>query len=61
MSRPALATLAGLAGFLAYVVVVLLLADHVRSLHWTAELVFFAVAGIAWVWPAKRLMAWAVR
>lgn len=61
MSRPALATLAGLAGFLVYVVVVLLLADHVRSLHWTAELVFFAVAGIAWVWPAKRLMAWAVR
>ena len=61
MSRPAMATLIGIAGFLAYVVVVLLVADHVRALHWTIELVFFAVAGIAWVWPAKRLMMWAVR
>lgn len=61
MSRPAIATLTGIAGFLAYVVLVLLLADHVRALHWTIELLFFAVAGIAWVWPAKRLMIWAVR
>jgi hypothetical protein len=61
MSRPAIATLIGLAGFLAYVVVVLLLADHVRALHWTIELLFFAVAGLAWVWPARRLMMWAVR
>ncbi|CAH0309618.1 DUF2842 domain-containing protein [Roseomonas sp. CECT 9278] len=61
MSRPAIATLAGIAGFIAYVVVVLLVADHVRALHWTLEMLFFAVAGIAWVWPAKRLMAWALR
>jgi hypothetical protein len=61
MSRPTLAALAGIAGFVLYVMVVLLAADHVRSLHWTLELMFFAVAGIAWVWPAKRLMAWATR
>lgn len=61
MSRPALATIAGIVGFVAYVVAVLLVADHVRALHWTLELLFFAVAGIAWVWPAKRLMVWAVR
>ncbi|WP_198371343.1 DUF2842 domain-containing protein [Roseomonas rosulenta] len=61
MSRSALATIVGIVGFLAYVVVVLLLADHVRALHWTLEFLFFAVAGIAWVWPAKRLIAWAVR
>lgn len=61
MSRPAIATLIGIAGFLAYVVLVLLVADHVRALHWTIEMLFFAVAGIAWVWPAKRLMMWAVR
>jgi hypothetical protein len=61
MSRSAIATLIGIAGFLAYVVVVLLLADHVRALHWTVELLFFAVAGVAWVWPAKRLIVWAVR
>jgi hypothetical protein len=33
----------------------------VLALHWLAEFVFFAVAGIAWVWPAKWLIAWAVR
>lgn len=61
MSRTAIASLAGLAGFVAYVVIVLLLADHVRGLHWLIELVFFALAGILWVWPAKWLIAWAVQ
>jgi hypothetical protein len=61
MSRSAMAALIGVGGFLVYIVVVLVLADHVRALHWTVELLFFAVAGIAWVWPAKRLIVWAVR
>ncbi len=61
MSRSTIALLVGLAGFIAYVVVVLLLADHVLALHWIVQFVFFAVAGIAWVWPAKRLIVWAVR
>jgi hypothetical protein len=61
MSRTAIASLAGLAGFLAYVVIVLLLADLLRGRHWLLELAFFALAGILWVWPAKRLIAWAVR
>ncbi|MBW6398544.1 DUF2842 domain-containing protein [Roseomonas sp. HJA6] len=59
MSRPVIALIIGLLGFFAYVVVVLAIADHLRGLHWTIEMVFFAVAGIAWVWPAKRLMVWA--
>ncbi|MBB5690552.1 DUF2842 domain-containing protein [Roseomonas alkaliterrae] len=61
MSRRSIALLAGTGGFLAYVVLVLLLADHVLGLHWTLEFLFFAVAGIAWVWPAKWLIAWALR
>ena len=61
MSRTAIAALAGIAGFLAYVVLVLLAADHVRDLHWLVELVFFAAAGVAWVWPAKWLITWAMR
>ncbi len=61
MSRTLIATLAGIGGFIAYVVVVLLLADHTRSLHWAVEFLFYAVAGILWVWPAKWLIAWAVR
>lgn len=59
MSRPVLALIVGLLGFFGYVLVVLALADRLRGLHWTVELVFFAIAGIAWVWPAKRLMVWA--
>jgi hypothetical protein len=61
MSRRSIALLAGTGGFLGYVVLVLLLADHVLGLHWTLEFLFFAVAGIAWVWPAKWLIAWALR
>lgn len=61
MSRTAIAALAGIAGFIAYVVVVLLLADHALGWHWLAELAFFAAAGILWVWPAKWLIQWALR
>ncbi len=61
MSRSSIAVLIGLFGFVAYVLVVLALADHVRGLHWTLEFVFFAVAGVAWVWPARRLIVWAMR
>ena len=61
MSRNLIASLTGIVGFIAYVVVVLLVADHVRSLHWAIEFLFFAAAGILWVWPAKWLITWAVR
>ncbi len=59
MSRAAIAVPLGLIGFLAYVMVVVALADHVIGLHWLAEVLYFAVAGIAWVFPARRLMLWA--
>jgi hypothetical protein len=61
MSRIAIASLAGVAGFLAYVWIVVILADHVLPLHWLVELVYFIAAGILWVWPAKWLMVWAAR
>jgi hypothetical protein len=58
MSRIALASLAGVAGFCGYIWLVVVLADHVIPLHWLIELVYFVLAGILWVWPAKRLMVW---
>ncbi|MGG5812007.1 DUF2842 domain-containing protein [Falsiroseomonas sp. CW058] len=58
MSRAHLALLAGLAGFLIYVAVVVAFADHVLRLHWTVQLGYFALAGVAWVWPARTLMFW---
>ncbi len=61
MSRANAATLIGILGFAAYVVAVMLLADFVIGTHWFVEFVFFAVAGIVWVWPAKWLMFWGAR
>jgi len=61
MSRIPIAVLAFLIGFTAYVVAVVTLADHVLPLHWTVQAVYFVVAGIAWAWPARALMAWAAR
>ncbi|MBX6324182.1 MAG: DUF2842 domain-containing protein [Rhodospirillaceae bacterium] len=29
--------------------------------HWAAELAFYLVAGLSWIWPAARLIAWAGR
>ncbi len=59
MSRPVIALILGLLGFFAYVALVLALSDWLTGMHWAVQLVFFAIAGIAWVWPAKRLMFWA--
>ena len=59
MSKPMLASIIGIFGFLLYVAGVILLADHVLGTHWTVEFVYFALAGIVWVWPARALIIWA--
>ena len=61
MSRSVIALAVGTAGFIAYIAVVVALGDHVIPLHWAVELVYYVVAGLAWVWPASRLMHWALR
>ena len=61
MSRASAATLIGILGFAAYVVAIMLLADFVLGTHWVLEFIFFAIAGIVWVWPAKWLMFWGAR
>lgn len=61
MSKSMLASIIGIIGFLLYVAGVILLADHVLGTHWTLEFVYFALAGIAWVWPARALIIWAAR
>jgi len=59
MSRPAIAVIAGLAGFLAYLVAVVTLADHVIGLHWAVQALYYVVAGVLWALPARALMYWA--
>lgn len=61
MSKPMLAGIIGITGFLLYVAAIIILADHVLGTHWTLEFIYFALAGIVWVWPAKALIIWAAR
>jgi hypothetical protein len=61
MSRIQVATLVGVVGFVAYVVGVVTLADHLVDAHWLLQIVYFVVAGIIWAFPAAGLIAWAVR
>ena len=58
MSRSSAALLIGLVGFAGYAVIALVLADYVLNMHWTVQVIYFAVAGIAWAWPAKWLIYW---
>lgn len=58
MTRPIIALSAGLAGFAAYVALVVVLADFVLDLHWVLQLIYFLIAGIAWAPAARRLMFW---
>jgi hypothetical protein len=61
MPRILIATIVGLAGFVAYVVAAVTLADSLSPMHWAVQLVFFLVAGTLWVIPARSLMLWAAR
>ena len=58
MSRAPAALLIGLVGFAAYLAVVLALSDFVLRMHWTVQLIYFALAGVVWAWPAMRLIYW---
>lgn len=58
MPRTAIAFTIGTLGFLAYIAVVVAVADVVVHRHWLIQLVFYLVAGGLWVWPAVKLMAW---
>lgn len=61
MSRTAIALPLGLIGVLLYVGAAVTLADRVAGSHWTVQALYFVFAGIAWAWPAQRLMYWAAR
>jgi membrane protein implicated in regulation of membrane protease activity len=47
-----------LLGLLAYIVVVITIATTWLPSHWAIQLLFFAVAGVAWAIPLKPFMAW---
>jgi Protein of unknown function (DUF2842) len=59
--RILVATIAGLAGFILYVVMTVTVADWLEARHWAARALYFAIAGVVWVLPARWLMIWAAR
>lgn len=60
MSRPQIATAAGLLFVVAYVVLVVTLPDLFSRMHWGVEALYWLVAGIVWVFPVRWLMLWSV-
>ncbi|GGG29968.1 hypothetical protein GCM10010964_17380 [Caldovatus sediminis] len=58
-ARTGIALLIGLIGFALYLAGVVAFADRVRGLHWALEALYFAVAGVLWVLPARALIFWA--
>lgn len=60
MPRKLIASLLGLVGFIAYVVAVVTLADHVTEANVIVQTVFFLIAGVLWTIPARWLMLWSV-
>lgn len=51
-------TLAILGGLAIYGLAVMSFAAQLLPQHWLVEGLFYAVAGIAWVWPAAWLTRW---
>jgi len=58
MSRSTLAFLIGVVGFVVYILVMVALGDFLVTAHWALQLIYYVVAGIIWVFPARRLMIW---
>lgn len=58
-TRILVATVVGLAGFVAYIAAAVTLFDAVSPYHWAVHALYFLVAGVLWVLPARWLMFWA--
>jgi len=50
-----------LVGLTAYALAAMVAGATLVPAHWLAELVFYVVAGLAWLWPARRLLHWMAR
>ena len=60
MSRPTIATLAGLLFVFFYIAAAIALPDLVGRVNWMLEAVYWCVAGFLWVFPIRWLMLWSV-
>lgn len=60
MSRPKVATLAGIAFVILYIAFAVRAAELFGRLHWAAEAIYWCIAGLVWVLPIRWLMLWSV-
>ncbi len=60
MSRPFLASFAGILFILTYVVAAITAPDLWPNLHWALQAIYWGIAGIVWVFPIRWLMLWSV-
>jgi hypothetical protein len=54
-------TFALILGLALYALAVAALGERFFSPHRAVEAIFYALAGIAWIWPAARLTRWMQR
>jgi hypothetical protein len=47
-----------LAWIIGYIAVATVIGDRVSSEHWIWKLLYFPVAGLAWILPVKPLLKW---
>ncbi|RYY12933.1 MAG: DUF2842 domain-containing protein [Alphaproteobacteria bacterium] len=60
MSRPTIATIAGLLFIAVYIIAVISLPDLFGRMNWVVEAVYWCIAGMVWVLPIRWLMLWSV-
>ena len=58
--RTPLAAFLVVAGLAVYAVLIATLSDWLPG-HWAVDVLFYAVAGVLWVYPAARLIVWSGR
>jgi hypothetical protein len=56
-ARKAIGAVAILAFLVVYVVLAVMIGEQLHALPWAA-MAFYAVAGVAWVFPLRPLFAW---
>jgi hypothetical protein len=48
-------------GLALYALLAMAVATRLLPDHWAVEMAFYALAGVAWVFPAARLIGWMQR
>lgn len=60
MPRKLIASLAGVFGFIGYIMLAVVVADHLPFEGVIMQTVYFLIAGVLWTLPARWLMLWSV-